>query len=226
MIRMLLAHPSRLICDSLRAALDNVADVYVVGCATTTEELYFLLPHANVLLLGTELEDTTALDMLDELRLTHPQTKVLILGVDECPHTIIRYVESGAAGYILQNESVEEVAQKLQAAHQEEAIISPAIAAALMSRLTHLANLEMPLAFARARGAQLEELTGREEEVLELITAGCTNQEIAEKLVIECGTVKNHVHNILRKLEVKSRHEAASLFQIEAEQQLALAVTN
>lgn len=226
MIRMLLAHPSRLICDSLRTALDNVADVYVVGCATTTEELYFLLPHANVLLLGTELEDTTAFDLLDELRLTHPQTKVLILGVDECPHAIIRYVESGAAGYILQNESVEEVAQKLQAAHQEEAIISPAIAAALMSRLTHLANLEMPLAFARARGAQLEELTGREEEVLELITAGCTNQEIAEKLVIECGTVKNHVHNILRKLEVKSRHEAASLFKIEAEQQFALAVAD
>lgn len=226
MIRILLAHPSRLICDSLRTALDNVADVYVVGCATTTEELYFLLPHANVLLLGTELEDTTALDLLDEMRITQPQTKVLILGVDERPHTIIRYVEAGAAGYILQNESVEDVAQKLQAAHQEEAIISPAIAAALMSRLTHLANLEMPLAFARARGAQLEELTGREEEVLELITAGCTNQEIAEKLVIECGTVKNHVHNILKKLEVKSRHEAASLFQIEVERQLALAVAH
>ncbi len=226
MIRMLLAHPSRLICDSLRTALDNVADVYLVGCAATVEELYFLLPHANVLLLGAELEDTTAFDLLDEMRITHPQTKVLILGVDECPHTIIRYVEAGAAGYILQNESVEDVVQKLQAAYQEEAIISPSIAAALMSRLSHLANLEMPLAFVKARGTQLEELTGREEEVLELITAGCTNQEIAEKLVIECGTVKNHVHNILKKLEVKSRHEAASLFQIEMGQQSALAVAN
>jgi DNA-binding NarL/FixJ family response regulator len=216
MIRMLLAHPSRLICDSLRTALDKT-EVYVVGCATTAEELYFLLPHANVVLLGTELEDTNALDLLDEMRITHPQTKALILGVGECPHTIIRYVEAGAVGYILQNESVEDVVQKLQAAYQEEAIISPSIAAAMMARLSHLANLETPLAFAKAHGVQLDELTGREEEVLELITTGCTNQEIAEKLVIECGTVKNHVHSILKKLEVKSRHEAATLFQMEME---------
>ncbi|MCL4265593.1 MAG: response regulator transcription factor [Anaerolineae bacterium] len=221
MIRMLLAHPSRLICDSLRTALDNVEDVYVVGCATTSEELYFLLPHGNVVLLGVELEDATAFDLLEEIRITHPRTKVLILGVDEHPHMIIRYVEAGAAGYILQNESVEDMVQKLQAAYQEKAIISPSIAAAIMARLSHLANLEMPLALASARETQLNELTVREGEILELITTGCTNQEIAERLVIECGTVKNHVHNILKKLEVKSRHEAASLFQM---QQPAMAV--
>ncbi len=56
MIRILLAHSSHLVCDSLRAALDNETDVYVVGCATTVEELHFLLPHGNVVLLGTELE--------------------------------------------------------------------------------------------------------------------------------------------------------------------------
>ena len=82
MIRVLLAHPSRLICDSLRSALDHEADVYVVGCATTAEELYFLLPHGNVVLLGTHLEDATAFDILEEIRITHPQMKVLVIGVD------------------------------------------------------------------------------------------------------------------------------------------------
>lgn len=214
MIRILLAHPSRLICDSLRTALDNVKEVYVVGCATTAEELHFLLPHSKVVLLGSKLADASALDMLDKIRMTHPQTKVLVLGVDEQPDTIIRYVEAGASGYILQNESVEDVVKKVRAAHENKALISPVVAAAMMERLSHLANLDMPVAFLEARETRIEELTSREEEVLALITKGYTNQEIAERLTIECGTVKNHVHNILKKLEVGNRHEATSLFQM------------
>lgn len=215
MIRILLAHPSRLVCDSIRTALDNVGDVYVVGCATTADDIHFLLPHGNVVLLGTEFEDASALDVLDEIRMTYPQKKVLVLGVDERPEVIIRYIEAGAAGYILQNESIEDVVHKLQAAQEERAIVSPTIAAAMMRRLSRLANLETPIAFMKARATQLGELTSREEEVLGLITDGRTNQEIADELYIECGTVKNHVHNILKKLEVNNRHEAASIFQMQ-----------
>lgn len=222
MIRILLAHPSRLVCDSLRAALDNEKDVYVVGCATTVEELHFLLPHGNVVLLGTELENNSAVDILDDIRMTHSQINVLVMGVDERPESILRYVEAGASGYILQNESVEEMVEKLQAAHEEKAIISPSIAAALMERVSCLANLESPLAFMEARESQLDELTSREEDVLQLINEGCTNQEIADRLFIECGTVKNHVHNILKKLDVNNRHEAASLFTMQ-QPQMAMA---
>ncbi len=221
MIRILLAHPSRLVSDSLRTVLDNEEDVYVVGCATTAEELRFLLPHSNVVLLGTELEDANAFDMLEEMRMTYPQTKVLVLGVDERPEQIIHYVEAGAAGYILQNESVEDMMHKLEAAEEEKAIISPVVAAAVMERLTRLANMETPYAFVEARETQLDELTPREQEVLDLVTEGCTNQEIADKLVIECGTVKNHVHNILNKLEVNNRHEAASIFQMHQQPAMA-----
>lgn len=213
MIRILLGHPSRLVCDSLRTALDNIEDVYVVGCATTAEELYFLLPHSNVVLLGSELEDTTALDLLAEICMTHPQIKVLVLGLNDNPNAIIRYIEAGAAGYILQDESVVEMVQKLQAAHEEKAIVSPSVAAAMMDRLTHLASLDTPAAYLEARETQLTDLTPREEEVLALINEGCTNQEIADQLFIECGTVKNHVHKILKKLDVNNRHEAAYVLQ-------------
>lgn len=213
MIRILLGHPSRLVCDSLRTTLDNIEDVYVVGCATTAEELYFLLPHSNVVLLGSELEDTTALDLLAEIRMTHPQIKVLVLGLNDNPNAIIRYIEAGAAGYILQDESVVEMVQKLQAAHEEKAIVSPSVAAAMMDRLTHLASLDTPAAYLEARETQLTDLTPREEEVLALINEGCTNQEIADQLFIECGTVKNHVHKILKKLDVNNRHEAAYVLQ-------------
>lgn len=220
MIRILLAHSSRLICDSLRTTLDKLEDMYVVGCANTGEELHFLLPYGNVVLVGCELEDATAYDLLDGIRMTHPQTKVIVLGIDDNPDVIIRYVEAGAAGYILQNESIEDMVQKVKAVQEEKAIISPSVAAAMMERLSRLANLA-PAAFMGTRETKLEELTSREEEVLALINKGYTNQEIAEHLVIECGTVKNHVHNILKKLEVNSRQEAASILQM---QQPAMAV--
>jgi len=213
MIRILLGHPSRLVCDSLRTALDNTDDVYVVGCATTAEELYFLLPHGNVVLLGGNFEDTTAIEMLNEIHMTHPHIKVLLLGLDNRPDEILRYIEAGAAGYILQDESVVEMVDKLQAAQEEKAIISPAVAAAMMDRLAHLANLDTPAAYLEAREIQLSELTSREEEVLALIDEGYTNQEIADALFIECGTVKNHVHKILKKLDVNNRHEAAFVLQ-------------
>lgn len=214
MIRILLAHPSRLVCDSLRTALDKVDDVYVVGCATTAERLDFLLPHGNVVLLGTELENASAFDVLEEIRVKQPQTKVLVLGVDDLPDAIVRYIEAGAVGYVLQDESVDDMVDKLQAAHEEKAIVSPFVAAAMMDRLNKLARMETPLAFVEARESNVDKLTNREEEVLRLIDQGCTNQRIANELFIERGTVKNHVHNILKKLKVSNRHEAASVFQM------------
>ncbi|MCC6604207.1 MAG: response regulator transcription factor [Anaerolineae bacterium] len=213
MIRILLGHPSRLVCDSLRTALDNVDDVYVVGCATRAEELHFLLPHGNVVLMGTELEDASALDIMNEIRQTQPQLKVLIIGLDDNPDVILRHIEAGAAGYILQDESIVDMVEKLHAASEEKAIISPSVAAAMMDRLAHLANLDTPLAYLEAREVQLNELTSREEEVLGLINEGLSNQEIADRLYIECGTVKNHVHKILKKLDVNNRQEAAYVLQ-------------
>jgi two-component system nitrate/nitrite response regulator NarL len=215
MIRVLLAHSSRLVCDSLRSALDVIDDVYVVGGATTREELQFLLPHADVVILGTELRGAGTFDAIQEINQVHDDTQVLVMGLDEDPALIIKYVEAGASGYILQNESVDDMVDKLEAAREEKAIISPSIAAAMMQRLAHLAATETPVAFMESRQSQLNELTSREEEVLFLISEGCTNQEIADRLVIEYGTVKNHVHNILSKLDVRSRHEAASLFEMQ-----------
>lgn len=214
MIRLLLAHQSRLVTDSLKTALQQEKNVYVAGCATTSEELYFLLPHASLVLLGTDLADKPAHEILEELRQKNSNIKVLIVGVDNNPEAIVRYVEAGAAGYILQNESVNEMVKKLRAVNQEKAIISPTVAAAMMERLVLLANLDAPLAYAEKRSEQLEELSPREEEVLSLIQKSYTNRQIAEALFIEYGTVKNHVHNILRKLDVSSRHEAATIYEI------------
>jgi DNA-binding NarL/FixJ family response regulator len=188
-------------------------DVYVAGCASTAEELQFLLPHGQVVLLGESLADANALEMLHKIRDVRPQTKVLVFGIKEQLDKIIGYIEAGAVGYILQDESIQDMVQKLQAAQVNQAIISPAVAAAMMNRLNMFGDLERPFAFPERKDAQLKELTLREREIAALLQKGNTNKEIARELVIECGTVKNHVHSILKKLKAANRHEAASVFR-------------
>ena len=124
---------------------------------------------------------------------------------------VLRYVEAGATGYVLKDDSFEDLIETVRAARDGKVFVSPQIAAALMERLSNLARL-----FSDVENSVTDptDLTSRELEVLELIGRGRTNQQIAEELVIELGTVKNHVHNILDKLNVSSRGEAAAYLAI------------
>jgi DNA-binding NarL/FixJ family response regulator len=103
---------------------------------------------------------------------------------------------------------VTDLVDKIHAAHRGEALVSPEIAGALVSRITELTEVR-PIPEYRYRLDQVADLTPREQEVLDLIGEGLSNQEIADHLVIEVGTVKNHVHSILNKLDVSDRDEAA-----------------
>lgn len=215
MIRVLIADNNRFLCDSLSTTLKDETDIFIVGCATTSEELRFLLRHAQVVLLGTELADKCALELLEEMRLNHPEIKVIITGVRDDSEAILRYVEAGAVSYILRHESVDEIIRKMKAVQEEKALVSPTIAALMMERLAQLSTLRSLVLLTEAKVNQLDQLTSRELEILDLISTGCTNQEIATHLFIECGTVKNHVHNILKKLEASNRQEAATVYQMQ-----------
>jgi DNA-binding NarL/FixJ family response regulator len=107
----------------------------------------------------------------------------------------------------LQDVSVDHLLENIEAAQEDKAIVTPAMVTVFMDHISELANVS-----ARPYIDQelYEELTPRELEVLQLIDDGLTNKEIADRLVIEVGTVKNHVHNILQKLDVSSREDAAA----------------
>jgi DNA-binding NarL/FixJ family response regulator len=119
---------------------------------------------------------------------------------------VLRYIEAGAAGYVLSSEPLDELLRNIRAAHSDKALVSPDVAAALIARIGELAEI---LPDTPPQENVLGDLTDREHEVLALIGQGLTNQEIADRLVIELGTVKNHVHSILQKLDVDSRQDAA-----------------
>lgn len=216
-IRVLLVNEQKLICNLLSSLLRDEPDIDVIGYATTIDEAVEQIVECDIMLLSTRLPDQGALHLLNNMVNHNEHTKVLVLGLTESRQQIIQYIEAGAAGYILKDDSVDTLLQNIRAAADDKALVSPKIAAAMMSRLASLAHL---FSDVEAVLTDPDSLTDREQEVLELIGDGMSNHEIGEKLFIEVGTVKNHVHSILKKLDVNNRQEAAAYFALVHDDEL------
>jgi two-component system NarL family response regulator len=208
-IRILLVNEFRLIGNVIVAALEDETDIHVVGCVTTPKEALEIVQEndVDVALVSTRLSEEGAINLTRAITDFAPSTKVLALGLTEEKQRVLRYVEAGATGYILKDDSLDDLIETVRAAQEGKVFVSPQIAAAMMERLSDLAQI---FSSVENNVADTPGLTSRELEVLELIGKDFTNQEIADHLVIEIGTVKNHVHNILDKLNVGSRGEAAA----------------
>lgn len=208
-ISLLLVNEIRLMGNVIVAALEDEPDIDVAACVTTYEEAVNIVRQRDidVALVSTRLPDNGGLRLTSAITELSPSTKVLALGLTEEKKRVLRYVEAGASGYILKDDSLEDLIDIVRATQEGKVFVSPQIVAAMMKRLTDLAQM---FAGVESNLSDTTALTTREMEVLELISKGYTNQQIAQNLVIEVGTVKNHVHNILEKLNVRSRGEAAA----------------
>lgn len=151
-------------------------------------------------------------NMPDGLRLVHdlhavaPGTAVIATAMAETDGNIIAYAEAGVAGFVTQDQSLAEAVRVLESATCGESLCSPRTTAALLRRVAVLSAQRKP-------PGQPDGLTPRESEIAGLIARGRTNKEIARELCIEISTVKNHVHNMLEKLGVRGRAEAAARVQ-------------
>ncbi|HKY53900.1 MAG TPA: response regulator transcription factor [Anaerolineales bacterium] len=208
-INLLLVNETRLMGNVIAAALEGEPDINVVACTTNIDEAVQIVREqdVDVALVSTRLPEQGALQLTSAITELKPSTKVLALGLTEDKQHVLRYVEAGATGYVLKDDSLEGMIETIRAAQDGKVFVSPQIAAAIMERLATLARL---FSDVESSVTNTTELTTRELEVLRLVGEGQTNQQIAEHLVIEVGTVKNHVHNILDKLHVSSRGEAAA----------------
>lgn len=213
MIRVLIVHDFPLICNLVSAALQDAPDIEVVGCAASIQEALELVRRADVdvALVGIRLPEQGALKVTTALAQADPQVKVLVFGLSDQTEQILPFIEAGAAGYIKKNESVAELVTTIRLAQERKALVSPEIAAALMQRLAEWAQFHPVSGF---EALDLADLTPREREILELLGQNLNNQEIAERLSIEIGTVKLHVHSILHKLGVNSRQRAAAFLAV------------
>lgn len=208
-IDLLVVNEIRLMGNVIVAALEDEPDIHVVACVATYDEAIKIVHEreVDVALVSTRLPDNGGLRLTSAISDIAPNTKVLALGLTEEKKRVLRYVEAGASGYILKDDSLEDLIEIVRATQEGKVFVSPQIAAAMVERLSDLAQM---FAGVENNLNDTTTLTSREMEVLELISKGYTNQQIAQNLVIEVGTVKNHVHNILEKLNVSSRGEAAA----------------
>ncbi len=214
MMRVLIVEEVGIVSQCLQRVLESESDIRVIATATEVDEAASYLNAVDIALVNRNLPNNGASALL---RLTQEDSfpvKVIVTAVPDSEEEVLRHIEQGASGYVGQTGTLEEIMTTLRSVHANEAILPPRIAASLMTRLATL---------TRSRGAietgpeALDALTGREMEVLELIRRGMSNSEIANELIIEVGTVKNHVHSILKKLEVPSRRAAAALLPEDVE---------
>lgn len=209
MIRLLIVHEARVFGRVIMAALRQEPDIQVVGWAATEEEALSQIHLCDVIMVCITAPDNGALSLVRAARKAGSAAKILVMGLPESEEAILTHVEAGADGYVLQDDTMDELLKNIRALHRGEALASPQVVAALIARVNSLAKLHSELNL-NPDAVRLADLTPREREVLALIGEGFSNQEISDRLTIELGTVKNHVHNVLQKLGVNNRWEATA----------------
>lgn len=174
----------------------------VVGETASGEEALALaqtlLP--NAVLLDISMPGWNGITTAEKIAIACPATAIVMLTMSEDKDKLLAALKAGARGYVLKGVSARELAEVLRAAVAGDVYVSPSIAAEMLVSLTQ-----------RKAPDPLQELTERERKILSLIGGGMTNREIGEKLFLSEKTIKHYVTNILQKLQVRSRVEAALL---------------
>jgi NarL family two-component system response regulator LiaR len=184
----------------LAAFLSAYDDLLLVGEASNGVEALRLCQqiHPDVVLMDLVMPEMDGATATRTIRHALPQTRVIALTSFREDDLVYRALEAGAIGYLLKNIGADDLAQAIRAAHAGRPTLAPEAAQALINNATH----------HTAAGC---ELTRREQEVLELMSQGLNNPEIARRLVISRSTVKFHVSSILAKMGTNSRTEAVAL---------------
>jgi DNA-binding NarL/FixJ family response regulator len=217
MIHILVVHHDSSVHEQLRTVLQGEADLVVVASCTSLEQARTVLDRTpcDITLASSTLGSSEVLSMIRYATEGKAPTRVLVTDLTGPQEAILHFLEEGAAGYVCEHESWAELVKKIRAVYEDEFLLPPDIAAALIGRIAELKQLvnELDGGVLTKPQEAYAELTQREWEVLRLIAQDLSNQAIADALTIELGTVKNHVHNLLRKLDVCSRKQAAQLAQ-------------
>jgi two-component system nitrate/nitrite response regulator NarL len=204
-IRILLVDDQLLFRKGLRALLDDQEDMEVVGEAADGLQALDRARAAapDVVLMDIHMPVCNGVEATRKIKLELPETKVVALTVSDEDDDLFEAIKSGAEGYLLKDLRPEELYDLLRGVMKGETPISPAVASKLLSEFRTRPRRDLP----ETPGW---DLTARELEVLQLVTSGLSNAEIAARLHIVEGTVKNHLHNILEKLHLENRVQAAA----------------
>ena len=185
----------------IRHLLETEPGIQLVGEATNGREAVSAVNQTrpDVILLDLVMPELDGTGAIREIKVSHPDVRILVLTTFASDDKLYPAIKAGAMGYLLKDTEPEDLVRAIQQVHRGEYPLSPAIAQKVLREIARRA--EEPLT--------TDPLTEREVEVLGLIARGLTNRQIADQLVISEATVRTHVGNILGKLHLASRTQAA-----------------
>jgi two-component system, NarL family, nitrate/nitrite response regulator NarL len=206
-IRILLVDDQTLFRRALRGLIDEQPDMTVVGEAANGREALVQVRGTtpDLVVMDVQMPGGNGVEGVRGIREAGIATPIVMLTVSDEDDDLFGAIAAGANGYLLKNIEPEQFTEMLRAVVRGESPVSPAIAHRLLE------VFRAPAADLRAlAGVPEGELTPREVEVLRLVADGLSNKEIGARLAVTEGTVKNHVHNVLEKLHLQNRAQAAA----------------
>jgi len=203
--KLLIAEDEPVARKAMARLFDLETDIEVIGEAENGEVAIELARRhcPDVVLMDIRMPKLDGISATKAIKKEMPNVAVVILTIYDDDASVFEAIKAGAIGYVLKDSPIDEALDAVRAAHRGEGIMHPSIAARVMREFARVHN---------ERQVDMEvfaDLTDREREVLKLLAAGKRNCEIAEELFISEKTVKNHVSNILFKLQTNDRTEAA-----------------
>lgn len=213
-IRVALVDDQALVRDGIRALLKRKPDIEVVGQASDGAEALALVAalDPDVVLMDIRMPSVDGVEATRRLRASGSRTAVIILTTFHEDEYVVSALQAGARGYLLKDVDHRVLAEAIRTVYAGHGLIQPEVTGAVLREVSRIAAATPPPAPPPPQlPARLSLLSTRELAILRLLGAGKSNQEISNQLIISVGTVKNHISNILTKLDVRDRTQAALL---------------
>ncbi len=206
-IRTMIVDDHALFRRGLEMVLEGEPDIDLVGQASdgaeAVEKAAASLP--DIVLMDIRMPRSNGIEACRAMKEAAPSAKIVILTISDEEEDLFEAIRAGASGYLLKDIPLDEVADTVRAVHGGQSLINPSMAGKLLTEFAALARRDEE---ERAQEVPAPRLTEREMQVLKLVARGMNNRDIAKELFISENTVKNHVRNILEKLQIHSRMEA------------------
>jgi DNA-binding NarL/FixJ family response regulator len=208
MIKVMIVEDQELIRHSLEIVLSNKTNIAVVGTAKDGQEAVILCKKLmpNIILLDIRMPNMDGVAACKIIKERFPEIKIIVLTTFDDDEYVFNAIKYGASGYLLKGISVDELLSAIQTVWDGGTLITPIIASKLVSFFTQLAKSNLPPIPATNH---INELQPTENKIVQLISQGFNNKEIAARLFLSEGTVRNNISSILTKLNLRDRTQLA-----------------